>query len=632
MQLTHIFAPEPHESSLGYYRRLASSNALLHWKELARMAEVSPSRSGLLGEPDYMAQVVGLDPLWTTAAAEQEAMARQWRGLHRAMHDAVCPLCLQDSAHILGYWEHGYVVACVKHGVQLVDRCEACGELLATTRERIEQCACGHDLRTHTCTPATPAQLWLARLIAPQEMVAGAKGPSVDCGPPVQEVEVLTLSKLVRTLCLLADPAGAGPKRNTAPPKTVGEAIEFLRPLEQLLSDWPHGFEDHVKDRIAAGKAQARTLNALLGRWYLELKMVAGTGPLRPFIDVILRIGSENFNGVIGLDSAGAQSLAGVTHVLLTQAAASLGVGRDALLKAVQQKGFAHRTMRFGTRGITYEMPVEEVERIRQLRLAWISEDEACRLLGVPPGVLGQLSAAGLVTIDRRWRNDVCKAGPVESCSVNGLIERLQAHPCPAKTRGEDLIALSELTSRRMGDKAAIQAAMKAIAAGEILPAGKARRVGDLQYRLAEIRKHFGTPVLEAGLSINELSKLSGWKWESISHWIDEGLLECDEILLRGQPCRVVSTRQLLKFLLAYTPLSNVADGAGSRSSTLIDHLDAEIVGAKTLPSGAQRGGLVRISDLGRLSVLGSKVRGSYQETGQQATVAPYTRADDLPV
>ncbi len=76
MQLAIIFGPEKGESSLGYYRRLAASNALWHWKELAKMAEVSPSRSGLLGHPHYMASTLGLELSWAVAAAQQEQAAR----------------------------------------------------------------------------------------------------------------------------------------------------------------------------------------------------------------------------------------------------------------------------------------------------------------------------------------------------------------------------------------------------------------------------------------------------------------------------------------------------------------------------------------------------------------------------
>jgi hypothetical protein len=86
-----------------------------------------------------------------------------------------------------------------------------------------------------------------------------------------------------------------------------------------------------------------------------------------------------------------------------------------------------------------------------------------------------------------------------------------------------------------------------------------------------------------------------------------------------------------LAFLLAYTPLSNVASAVGSRSSTLIDHLDVEIVGAKALPSGAQRGGLLRISDLGRLALLGADVRSNMREAGGAALLSAFPRAQKQP-
>lgn len=55
MQLAITLTPDDNESPLGYYRRLACENALWNWKELARMAGVSPTRTGLLSQPDYMA-------------------------------------------------------------------------------------------------------------------------------------------------------------------------------------------------------------------------------------------------------------------------------------------------------------------------------------------------------------------------------------------------------------------------------------------------------------------------------------------------------------------------------------------------------------------------------------------------
>lgn len=600
MQLAIIFAPEDRESSLGYYRRLAASNALWHWKELAKMAQVSPSRSGLLGQPEYMAEALGLDAQWTTTAAQQEQNARRWRGLHRNQHDAVCPLCLKESVYLRDHWEHGYAVACHKHSVQLVDRCESCGELLSTTREHIERCPCGHDLREQATQPATPGQRWLAQQLAQD----GSTAEPHD-GPQISGVDIVALSKLVRTLCLLSDPRAAPPPRNAASAGTVSGAIEFLRPLDRLLTDWPCGFEVHVKERIAAGNPQARTLNSMLGRWYQQLKPLTASGPLRPFMDALLQVAALEFNGVMGLDTAAANTAPGITHLLLKQVARQTGVSRDSLMKLISQDLLSHRTKRYGTRGLVYEIPVSEVERLHTSRAQWMSQSEACQLLGVPSSVFEHMAAAELVTTDPHWRDDPFKSGAVKRSSVDTLLSQLQSHGFRA-AKDEELTTFCELTSRRMGDKAAIQSVMKAIHAGVLRPTAAAKQVGKLQFRLAEVRQYFGTPVLENGLAINQLSKKTGWKWESINHWIELGLLGSESIMLRGQPCRVVTPEHLLRFSQQYIPLAELAKNIGSKSSALMEQLDIEVVGAKQLPNGLQRGALVRLSDLTRLALKAS--------------------------
>lgn len=603
MQLAIIFGPLDRESSLGYYRRLAESNALWHWKELAKMAQVSPSRSGLLGQPQYMAEALGLDAQWTATAAQQEQRARRWRGLHRNQHDAVCPLCLKESVYLRDHWEHGYVVACHKHGVQLVDRCGSCGELLSTTREHIERCPCGQNLCEHVTQPATHGQRWLARLLAEDD-----SAPERGDGPLISGVDIMDLTKLVRTLCLFNDPLAATPPRNAASAGTIREAIEFLHPLERLLTHWPCGFETHVKERIAAGNPQARTLNSLLGRWYQQLKPLTTSGPLRPFMDTLLRVAASKFNGVIGLDTAAASTAHGITHLLLKQVASQTGVSRDSLLKLINQDLLTYRTKRYGTRGLVYEIPVSEVERIQAARGQWMSRSEACQLLGVPASVFEHMATAELVTTDPHWRDDPFKSGPVSRPSVDALVSKLQSHGVrPAKD--EELTAFCELTSRRMGDKTAIQSAMKAIHAGALLPTATAKQVGKLQFRLTEVKQYFGTPVLENGLAVNQLSKKTGWKWESINHWIELGLLESESIMLRGQPCKVVTPEHLLHFSQQYIPLAELAKNIGTKSSALMEQLDIELVGAKLLPNGLQRGALVRLSDLTRLALKASAGR-----------------------
>ncbi len=413
------------------------------------------------------------------------------------------------------------------------------------------------------------------------------------------------MSKLARTLCLLHNPKAANPPRNAATPNTVSEAIEFLRPLDLLLESWPQSFESHVKDRIASGTPQARTLNTLLGRWYQQLKTVTAIGPLRPFMDAVIRVAAVEFDGVIGLDTSDASTSQGITHLLLKAVAKRTGVSHDGLLKLIHQNLLAYRSKRFGTRGQVYEIPLSEVERLQTSRAQWMSQSEACQMLGVHTSVFEHMALAELVLTDTHWRDDAFKSGPVNRASLQALVCKLLSHETQA-ANGEQLISFSELTSRRMGDKTAIQSVMRAIYSGEVRSVGSAKQLGKLQFKLTQVKQFFGTPVLEHGLAVNQLSKKTGWKWESISHWIELGLLESETITLRGQPCRVVTPEHLLRFTQQFIPLADLAKNIGCKSSVLMDQLDVELLGGKPLPNGMQRGALVRLSDLTRLALRAS--------------------------
>jgi hypothetical protein len=69
-----------------------------------------------------------------------------------------------------------------------------------------------------------------------------------------------------------------------------------------------------------------------------------------------------------------------------------------------------------------------------------------------------------------------------------------------------------------------------------------------------------------------------------------------------------VLPHQLLAFRQSYIPLADLARSMGTKSSALTRLLPGvELVGAKPLPDGAMRGGLIRIADLGRLAMLGAR-------------------------
>ena len=596
MELTYLFEPKADESPLGYYRRLSAANALTGWKELAVMAEVSPSRTGLLGAPEHVATMLNMPREWTDRLAQQEQGLRELRSLHRSGRDTVCPHCLAEDMYLRIGWEHAYTTACTRHGVRLVDRCSGCDSPLDPLRERIAQCGCGQELVSLPCERATDAELWLSGLLSGPDTTEAKR-----IAPDVSGADPKAVAQLVKTLCQRSEADRAPPRRNAASPKSIGEALEFLAPLQQLLSKWPEQYEAHVRSRMAAGAEQARTLRALLGTWYQQLREIAADGPLHAFLAPVQRIAAAEFDGVVGPEDV--DSWEDLRYVRLGDAARYGQMTVPTLRRAIAAGQVEHRTRRLGTKGKVYEVLRTDLERITEARQGWMAEPAACKALGVPPKVLTNMAAAGLVEADYDWVKDVLKGGPFRTRAIEDVRATLMANQAESPTTGE-LIAFADLTSRRLGDNTAIQALMRAIRAGEVRAQGPAEDVGQLQYKLADVRRFFGTPLLEAGLSVSQLAKLTGWKHECIDHWIELGLLHSFSIVLRGQPCRVVMPAQLLEFNRTYMPLADLAKLAGGRSSLLAKRLaPVGVIPGRATADGAQRGALVKLTDVAALAV-----------------------------
>ena len=602
MGLIITYPPHEDESGMGYYRRLSTDNALFGWRNLAGTAGVERQRHALMTRTGEVAHNLGLNPNWTESAFQKDVLCRGWGQLHRSHADAICPLCVAESPYARNYWEHTYVTACPKHQVLLIDQCHACGEHFSPERLYIGLCSCGSNLSSMTAMPATKAQIWLSTQIA-----NGGKFSS-GMEPVIEDIDTKVLVKVIRTLCLYADPLKPALSRTCSLPKTVTAAVEFLAPLETLLGNWPMNFRSHVEQRIAAGRKDARTLNTLLGNWYISLRKSCQGTALEKLLQVIIDVAAEKSECVLGLDSAKAIAQDATQYVRALDAAKAIGVSRSRMHDALHSGECEHRARRMGTRGQVYEIPRAEVERIVQLRAEWISDAAACELLGITPAVLKRMKAAEILDSDIRWREDLLKGGPVKRQSIVDLYTRVVGLAQSSLSSGEETLTWAEFTSRRMGEKQAIQSLMKAIANGDIKAAKRAKTLGEMSFLMTDVSKHFGTPLLEAGMSIQQLSQATGWKWESIAHWLDEGLLASEPTQRRGQPCRVVLPHQLLTFCQNYIPLSVLAHAMRKKPASLSRLLhDTELVGAKILPKGAQRGALLRMSDLCRLAVIGAK-------------------------
>jgi hypothetical protein len=102
-------------------------------------------------------------------------------------------------------------------------------------------------------------------------------------------------------------------------------------------------------------------LNRLLGQWYSHVKRAGQSKGLEPFLEAVIRVAAREFDGALGLDSAGevAHDVTGLLR--LSEAAKVIGTSRDNLLLVAKAGLVEYQTSRFGTRGLVYQIPAAEV-------------------------------------------------------------------------------------------------------------------------------------------------------------------------------------------------------------------------------------------------------------------------------
>lgn len=602
MQLIVHAPPYSDESPLGYLQRLAQINALDSSKTLARAVELDTSTPSLLRNAAELCRQYNLAPEWTKSVSTSLKSCLSLKAFHKAGHYKVCPHCLAESAHLRAAWEHAYVVACPVHECLLVDLCPCCQEPLKKGLNGTHYCRCGCNLQTVETQPATPVQTLLAQALSGKKM-----GPTPSSLEAILgKASPLALSQLIRVLCLYADPNTQPPRLNLAAPSSLAQAIDFLAPLEKIFSLWPQSFEAHVQSRLAFAPKEAFTANTALGSWYRLVKGLTTEGPLKPFLSCIVRVLHEASIVSSLRDAAQHVSIEANKFISLKLAAVHLGVSRDTLLKAVQHGVVAHRALPRGAHKFSYEVSLDEIERLHQHRRQWCSPQEACEELGITASLLKNMLAAGLVERDTKWRSDILKNGEFSRNSLEQFTTNLRTLKCASSA--QKTTRFSELATAQTGENLSIQKVLRALAAGHIRIVSAADKLGQFLLNSDDVSKHSSLPLLDEGMTIDVLAKHTGWKWESISHWIKCGLLKAYECKRHGQRCRVVLPTDLLEFQRTYITTADAARLLESKASYLSELIPGlEVVGAKVLPNGTHRGGLVQLKQLCQLATVRTK-------------------------
>lgn len=300
-RLIHRVPPHVHEDGIGFLMRVAARNHLKGATELLSRIKGN-TRLRLEARDieliaDYcrstipeIAQLSGIESRGLGGEQEWQVAGEQitksaFVSLRRAK---ICPVCLEESPFVRGYWCLSFYDACAIHGVQMIDRCPGCARRLKWDRRHVEKCSCGFDLRQAPTTPASPTLILLSRLIAHR---AADNVPLAPAIIPIRELErlaSLSLDGLCKTVWFLGhclrDLGRYGSGHGRLQP-TCDEAAVIADQAFDVLRTWPTSLGEHLLTLACRppSRSSASLLDRLFGplQHYLYEEM---TGPEHVFI------------------------------------------------------------------------------------------------------------------------------------------------------------------------------------------------------------------------------------------------------------------------------------------------------------------------------------------------------------
>lgn len=597
-ELVDLFPPMEDEFVVSYLMRLAERNRVGNWHDLVRMADTSVSRQSLWLNKKYLCEALGLEPTWleTVMPTGQNGVGLHSPEYLRSRTDAICPSCVKESPHGRLAWSHSFVSACPRHQLRLVDQCTHCSAPLRSERNQFDSCECGMRLAEMSAQKPTDLELWISASIQ-HDMTERQGMPRLASTDECDQ-----LPSVLLLLASRADPHRKLRTSKVGKPKSIAAFIESIQPLEVIFSNWPEGMRGHVQMRLKEGPQNQSTLVGRLGPWYRGLARHCDDGRFNSIWNVVSDAIAEQFDGKMRGDGALRLSPGrSRTFISLNEASQRLQVSRSNLKAAVHRGDVSARIDYISALYSNIQLTVDEVARIEAERTKWLHMQAVLEMLNVPEAVLNALVKAGAIETEPNWRGNVLRPGAFSATSVFELIAKLESsihrRPC------EDTMALRDIIGRRSSDVSALLALYRRIVSGEVQPVGSdgSTGIGGLLFDKSEVTTALGSVTLDSALTLLQLQQITGWKYDSVSHWIDAGFIKSNAVKLRGQQARTVPMSAVVAFASRYMPLSTLAKQLKSKPASLLpvlQRLGVEPVGWHTTTEGTRRGMLVPLDDV----------------------------------
>lgn len=261
--LPFVPKPQPGEHVLGYIRRLCVANEMPSmrefwlgagfmtmtpnsedrmWRTLGAMTGLNPKLLDLLRRPF-------IGDCETAVSILGQPIRKRFLVDRHLRH---CPDCTRENGVLQPEWSIYHVTACHRHGAQLQDTCQRCGErLMLFSKSEIWACThCGTDIRTAPAKAASAPEVEFSRFV--RNCIDGT-GNGTELHPDLAGLgldQIVTLADRLGKLAVTAPENDPPARRRRAKTRLanldqsggVAGIAAATRGAAEVMQAWPEGY------------------------------------------------------------------------------------------------------------------------------------------------------------------------------------------------------------------------------------------------------------------------------------------------------------------------------------------------------------------------------------------------------
>lgn len=590
------------ESLVSWLRRWSHENLLDSRQDVLRIAGCSSAVRINARDLKALAALMGVDQKQVQAIAPQDAPPiPALRKIHtRPHHEGVCPHCLVEAQYSRQAWSHVLVTACPAHAVRLIALCEQCQEPLAHNRPAAHICRCGADLSLQACAPASEMEIAFSSLLAGKVMPGTHFPFSLDDKVP-PDIDHFVIG-LVNHFCCGQD-GRHGIKLGKSPlPSSVVEAHIWLDHLFALFTCWPTNFEEKLKPYLKNQLALTATgLTTRDGAWFRHIFKRYKHPAYQPVRTCAANSILASECGLLSYRSSCIESNATITApwIPVTEAAKSLGVSFQRINDGIDRKLIKASTYDYSSSHRQRFLRREEIDRLKLIQQEHFSDNNAIEFLHVSRSLFQLLTEAGLIKRSSVASTPPVVEGYVQRASLSALINMMKesVDKSSANVAGA-VIFFRDLNLKRTTNRQRLFELFRSIESGELTPVAHdgTEGIGGFCFQRQAIESKVSSAYVERGLTLEQIKQLTSCHYDAVKAWVELGLLKATQSQAEQGSPWVVELKDLVQFLMTYTPLSHHATINGSTSRGITSKLEG--IGVFPLAPASGRGATVRLSDI----------------------------------